>query len=205
MNRALRYVFLPAFCLGLTLFRLHAQTVYFPPDAFAQDSKTDEFTAQWFSEQLHALQEPSLLESSKSRAVQSYRFFWLRTFHHPISIRADINPDGTGTLTVKVTSGAGGYEPGDLVTNRTQPLSKEDITKLLDVIRDSKFLSLDAYITPDKNTVNLDGSQWVIESADKGTYHIVTRWSPKGGPIYDLGRFFLFELAHMEVPKGEMY
>jgi hypothetical protein len=56
---------------------------YFPEAAFDEQKKSNDFTAQWYSQQLKALQEPSLWEMSKSIKGQVYRFLWLRSFHHP--------------------------------------------------------------------------------------------------------------------------
>jgi hypothetical protein len=61
----------------------------------------------WYSAQLRALKEPSLFQLASNALSHSYRFLWLRTFNHPIAIRVDIKPAGTGALTTKVTSGAG--------------------------------------------------------------------------------------------------
>lgn len=51
----------------------------------------------------------------------------------------------------------------------------------------------------------MDGAEWSIEGVKDGTYHVVTRWTPRQGPIYTLGRFFLFDLARLQIPKDEFY
>lgn len=89
--------------------QLSAQETYFPKGVLSSDARGDLFRANWYSKHLKALEEPSLLGLAKNPSLQSYRFVWLRTFHHPVIVRLDIMADGTGDLTVKVASGAGGY------------------------------------------------------------------------------------------------
>lgn len=62
-----------------------AQTGYFPPGALTADSRNEEFLSSWYTQELNALQEPSLWALSKTQKEQSYRFLWLRTFHHPVA------------------------------------------------------------------------------------------------------------------------
>jgi len=179
-----------------------AQSTYFPANAFDSNTDGDRFMAQWFSGQLTALQEPSLLAMSKDKSIQSYRFLWLRTFHHPVAVRVDIRSDGTATLTTKIADGAGGYEPGKLTINTSRLLSKQETVGLLAAIKDSGFWPLPGLIPPNGG---MDGAEWSIEGVNNGTYHIVTRWSPANGPIYTLGRYFLFNLAQLQIPKNEFY
>ena len=108
-----------------------AQTTYFPNHAFDSDARLNKFLDDWYSQQLRALREPSLLTQSKNQADTSYRFLWLRTFHHPIAVRSDLKPDGSSILTTKIASGAGGYAPGHLVTNTSKPLTKQQTDAFL--------------------------------------------------------------------------
>src|SRR5262245_51972945 len=96
---------------------LPAQTKFFPPGTLGETKQLDQFVSDWYTKQLKALKEPSLWELSKKSVPQAYRFLWLRSFHHPVAIRLDINADGTARLTTKMTSGAGGYAPGKLIQN----------------------------------------------------------------------------------------
>lgn len=182
-----------------------AQTAYFPASAFDADNSSDQFIARWFSGQLTALEEPSLLELSKDKSVESYRFLWLRTFHHPVAVRVDVHADGTATLTTKMADGAGGYEPGKLTTNASRLLSKHETARLLAAIKSAGFWSMMGPIPKKAGVVELDGAEWSIEGVNQGKYHVVTRWSPKDGPVYTLGRFFLFDLAGLKIPESEFY
>src|SRR5271154_1012052 len=76
---------------------------YFPAGAFSRGSDLGDFTARWYAKHLRAMAEPSLLEASTDKKLVIYRLLWLRTFHHPISIRLSIRPTGTASLTTIVT------------------------------------------------------------------------------------------------------
>jgi hypothetical protein len=160
------------------------------------------FKADWCSTQLRALKEPSLFELAHDPRAQTYRFLWLRTFHHPIAIRVDLKPDLTGTLTSKVGSGAGGYSPGSLIQNSSQALDQTQVRSLLALINRSNFWTAP---NPVNDQTGTDGSHWIIEGVRNGKYHVIDRWMPKSGPAHDLGIFLAFELAKMTLPEREIY
>ena len=180
---------------------------YFPDHILEQGSKTNDFDVNWYSGQLKALKEPSLWQMSKeSQTEQAYRFLWLRSFHHPIVVRLDVQANGTGILTTKVASGAGGYPPGTLAQNRTKDIPKEVVESFLAHVEEVKYWSLPTRELSDQNIVNLDGAEWVLEGVRKGTYKIVDRWSPeKGSPIRDLGLTMTIDLAGMKLLYQDVY
>jgi hypothetical protein len=180
-----------------------AQTAYFPTHAFDTDARLNKFVNNWYSGQLRALHEPSLLTQSKIPSTQSYRFLWLRTFHHPIAVHLEVKADGTGILTTKIASGAGGYAPGHLMTNTSKPLTKQQTESFLHKIDADKFWELPPVLS--KEQQGDDGSQWIIEGVKGGKYHLVTQWSPTKGPIHALGTALAFELAGLQIPKAEVY
>src|SRR5271157_5507522 len=109
----------------LVTLAMSAQDNYFPKGSLSSYDRVDIGRARWYSAQLRALDELSLLEEAKNPSLQSYRFVWLRTFHHPVTVRLDIMADGTGRLTTKTANGAGGYEPGKLIESRSRSLTQE--------------------------------------------------------------------------------
>jgi hypothetical protein len=52
--------------------------------------------------------------------------------------------------------------------------------------------------------LGLDGSQWILEARDAVKYHVVDRWSPRGGAYSDCCRL-LITLAKLQIPKDEFY
>ena len=177
----------------------HAQ--FFPKNSL--DLWGDNFKAKWYSGQLRALQEPSLLALTKHEKAEVYRFLWLRTFHHPVSVRMDLQADGSWILVTKVASGAGGYKPGTLITNVSRKLTTQEAQSYLSRLQNAGFWSVPNPIYDDQ--AGKDGSQWIIEGMKAGHYHVVDRWSPKDGPIRDLGLFLAFDLAKLSIPKKEIY
>jgi hypothetical protein len=182
---------------------LSAQGSYFPKGALSDDPRGDLFRANWYSKQLKALEEPSLLQLAKNPSLESYRFVWLRTFHHPVVVRLDPRSDGTGELTTKVSSGAGGYAPGHVIENKSRAVTREEAERFLARVRQAQFWGLPSHDTPE--AAGDDGSQWIIEGVKEGKYHMVDRWTPETGPVRDLGVFLFVELAQMKIPKSELY
>ena len=176
---------------------------YFPKGVFSDDSQHDLFAANWYSKHLKALAEPSLLHLSKNPALESYRFIWLRTFHHPVIVRVNVRAGDAGELTSKVASGKGGYDPGHLVENTSRPLTREQTETFLGRIKRVRFWELPSY--ENSGTGGEDGAQWIIEGVKDGNYHVVDRWSPVEGAVHDLGLTFALGLAGMKIARGELY
>jgi hypothetical protein len=180
-----------------------AQEPYFPQGVLEDNAQGDSFRSSWYSKHLKAFEEPSLLQKSKGSSAQSYRFVWLRTFHHPIILRVDVRADGSAELTTKVSNGAGGYEPGKLIENTSRPLTQRQTETFVATIQRLQFWDLPTHETPE--TVGCDGSQWIIEGIKDGKYHVVGRWKPAKGAVHDLGLAFVFGLAQMKIPKEQLY
>jgi hypothetical protein len=181
---------------------LAAQTAYFPKGTFGDDQRLDQFVSSWYTGQLKALGEPSLWERSELPSAESYRFLWLRTFNHPVAVRVDVQRDGTALLVTRIASGAGGYQPGKLIVDRKTLLNQGETQRVIARINGLGFWGMPSY---SRQRGGADGSEWVIEAADHGKYHLVSQWTPKNGPIHDLGDMFLFDLAKISIPKDEIY
>ncbi|HEX7286249.1 MAG TPA: hypothetical protein VF532_08710 [Candidatus Angelobacter sp.] len=176
---------------------------FFPGGAFYPDNlKLDAFKAKWYSEQLTALEEPPLFKAKQDPGVQSYRFLWLRTFHHPVAVRVVIHPDGAGTVTAKMADGAGGYKPGKLLVDKTELLPPNKVKKLIEKIAQLSYWALP---TRDPEPPGLDGAQWVVEGIDHGKYHLVDRWTPKKGAVRELGLYFLRDVASLDLKNEPIY
>src|SRR5579864_1698993 len=74
---------------------------YFPVGAFDTSSSDRDFKATWYACTLIALKEPSLFALRNDEAAEVYRFLWLPSLSHPISVRLAINPDGSGSIVTK--------------------------------------------------------------------------------------------------------
>lgn len=134
-----------------------------------------------------AFQEPSLSALQTDRAAEVYRFVWLRTFHHPVAVRIVLKNDGDEIVS-KVLDGAGGYDLGKLIVNKSSPFSPQQKAEFNAMLESTEFWDLPA---TDPSRSGLDGATWTVEAVKDGEYHVVQRWSPNSGGVRSLGLFFL--------------
>jgi len=167
---------------------------YFPTGALGSDQETDAFRSRWYSQHLKALGEPVLY---KAGPPGSFRFTWLRSFHHPIAIRVSPMGGGFYQLTATELGGAGGYAPGPVVSRRQRMLSPQESAQALEFFRDPDLWHSEVV----RN--GLDGAEWVVESTEGG-YRVALQWSPTKGAIRAVG-VELLRLADLRIPPSEMY
>jgi hypothetical protein len=174
------------------------------PAGVLGDSRSHQFRSYWYSKHLIAMREPSLWEVSRQDSTaEVFRFLWLRSFHHPISVRLTVRKDGTGILTSKETDGKGGYAPGKLIRNLAATLSKEQTAFFLDRV---EAFGLWKLAMEKLGTTGLDGAEWIIEATKGGRYHIVDRWSPPANdPVHALGTTLMINLAHFRLLYQDVY
>jgi hypothetical protein len=147
----------------------------------------DRLKDYWYAMQLTATRERQLCCHS-SGSAEVYRFTWLRTFHHPVVISLEHDLKGRWLMHTKVSSGAGGYEPGILGLDLVRSMSSDSTRQL----RDGLSVNSPFWNTESQNSsVGLDGAEWIIESKVGDNYHFVDRLSPSDGLIHDIGLQFL--------------
>lgn len=115
---------------------------FFPEGVFFERADRHQSKVTWYGKHLRAMNEPSLFELRLNKDMRVYRFLWLRTFDNPISVRLIVNDDSSGRLIAKVTSGAGGYEPGDVTEEIVKPISAENVLALERALEDLDFWDL---------------------------------------------------------------
>jgi hypothetical protein len=151
------------------------------------DNPKDRLKDYWYAMYLTALRERPLCCNS-SGSAEVYRFTWLRTFHHPVVIGLEHDLKGRWLMHTKVSSGAGGYEPGILGLDLVRSISSDDTRQLRDTLSvNSTFWNTEAQ----NSSVGFDGAEWIIESRVGDNYHFVDRWTPRNGLIHDIGLQFL--------------
>jgi hypothetical protein len=158
---------------------------YFPAGLFGPNEWSDDFRAGWYSKHLVAMHEPSLLMDDNAGG-ERYRFLWLRTFHHPVVIRAE-RFGNQRFLIAKELNGAGGYEPGKLIVNTIRPLAEGEWARLVSLIDHACFWQLPT----EQELGGPDGAQWILEGQLDGRYHVVDRWSPRSGSYRELCTYLL--------------
>lgn len=185
---------------------------YFPPGRLGADLEGHEFAATWYSTHLRALKEPSLVAMASDRQAHAYRFLWLRSFDPPIALRLDVSADGSGTLTVKATSGKGGFDPGALVTSRRRVMPRSEVRRFLARLATARYWELPTRfeqmvkVEPGGITVTLqvDGAQWIVEGVRSGRYHVVDRWSPRSG-AYREAALWLLRRSGLSIDPETIY
>jgi hypothetical protein len=166
--------------------------VYFPRGTFYPKPEQEKFIVEWYSKYLRGMGEVSLCSLADSEA-ESYRFLWLRSFHRPVAVRVWRSSDGY-FLNVKELSGAGGYEPGTLITNRTRQLTNPEWDYFVNLLERSCYWQLAA----EADESGFDGAQWILEGTKGGRYHLVDRWSPQDGD-FRAACFELLKLANLSI------
>jgi hypothetical protein len=130
-------------------------------------------------------------------AAESYRFLWLRSFHHPVAVRV-WRSGAEHFLVVKQLSGAGGYAPGRLSVDRTRQLSNDEWDEFVRLLDGICYWQMPA----EDSRLGNDGARWILEGMKDGRYHIVDRWSPDGGD-YRAACLHLLKLSGLGIdPKG---
>ena len=171
---------------------------FFPPKLLAQDVPGNQFRNNWYSKHLSAMKEESLY-SPEDEWVESYRFLWLRTFHHPVAVRI-WKCGSVRFISVKELDGAGGYEPGNLIFDRKRELTPDEWSGFLRHLEDSCYWQL-----PSRDDGGgFDGAQWIFEGVKGGRYHVVDRWTPQNGSYRELCLYVL-KLSGLKVDASELY
>jgi hypothetical protein len=152
------------------------------------------FKNYWYSEQLSAMSEPSLLDSTVNVVI---RFTWLRTFDEPITVGIK-NDTQRYTLYWKMCDGKGGYEPGKLILSNSKCISEQEFNNLMNKMDSIGFWDMPTVFDIEGN----DGSQWILETKIDGNYHIVDSWC--GSNIYPIGKALL-KLTDFNYDELEMY
>ncbi len=144
------------------------------------------------------MNEPSLSIHGQ-KFESAYRFLWLRTFKHPISVRIEKCNDLITLNTVEL-DGAGGYQPGKIITDLNQKLPMSIYQKICTLLADIDFWDIDTT----EPISGLDGSQWILEGYSNRKYHVVVRFSPQPGKYREICLFFL-ELSGLRINPDEIY
>jgi hypothetical protein len=157
-------------------------------------SEQSPLSEEWYARHLSAMSEPSFL-SLHDNEDEAYRFLWLRSFHHPVAVRVWRSGDQR-FLTVKELSGAGGYEPGKLIVNRTRALTEEEWSTFTLLLEDALYWQ----IAERDDDMGTDGAQWIVEGVREGYYHLADCWSPDDGS-YRAACLYLLKISDIGISE----
>jgi hypothetical protein len=168
---------------------------YFPQKIWGNDMSPKHSQAGWYGKHLEAMNEKSLLDSSRESA-ETYRFLWLRTFHHPIFVRVECARTEVKLFT-KELDGLGGYAPGKISRSGEGVLTESEWCEFLRLLDKADFWKM-----PSENDVlGNDGAQWVLEGVKENRYHVVDRWTPRDESKYRAACIYLLKLSGVDVDK----
>jgi hypothetical protein len=169
---------------------------YFPEGTFEPIQADDHSDQAQIAQYLVAMHEPILC--CKSRAAHRFiRLIWLRSFHQPVVLRLEEIKPHRWVLVTKMTSGAGGYKPGTLSLNRTEPVSESDALEVLGAAGSAfwtqpvRINPLDEAFGSDEVVITTDGATWLIEAGIEDRYKVAERQSPTEGPNWTIGKLLL--------------
>jgi hypothetical protein len=172
---------------------------FFPKSAFStREGDDDEFTRTWYTKHLRAMSEPSL-SCGLAHEEDTYRFTWLRTFHHPISVKISRTKSQI-RLEAKELSGAGGYEPGKILRKTNKILTSAQWQDVLSSVEKANFWNDKPKVT----SLGLDGAQWIYEARRGTTYRVIERWTPDDKNYRNLG-LTMIKLAGWSIAEKEIY
>ncbi len=157
-------------------------------------SEWDLFVMKWYSDQLRAFKEPLLFNKKSNK--ETYRFTWLRTFHNPVVIRIE-KDENNYTLTYKVCDRAGGYQAGNIKTDKTIEINSTAWNVFIQKIEAFKFWNCTQY---GRLTMGTDGSEWILEGSKPTKYKVLTEWSPNSG-LYREACLYLLSLTGLDIKE----
>ena len=143
----------------------------------------DEQSLDWYSSQLAAANEQPLQELAGVAPERLHvRFLWLRTFDNPIVVRIHEQEAGGAIIEAKRLSGAGGYEPGEIVDILQRNLTRSEFRRFNSLLSEGD-LSNEPAANCDMGS---DGAQWILEVVADGQYSYFERWTPQEGGVRDV-------------------
>lgn len=153
-----------------------------------------EVEEEWYPAQLAAACEPSLHKVSQSVIGQGdfmLRLSLMPSFAPSTFVTVE-KASGDYTLTIRQMSGAGGYDPGEILRSKRVKLTRDEGEEI-------ERLAARAFITDLRERQEaaadgeqmcfgmFDGTTWLIEQADSSGYRLIEQVSPSRGTSFDLG------------------
>lgn len=163
---------------------------YFPRGVFDTNADLSEWIARWCAKDLRALEEPSLFEHTKETTRVTYRLLLIPSFQRTLAIRLEIQANGTGLVTAKMSTEVGN-EPGHILRSESASVSTEQVEEFLKLEERMGFWSLPTQ----KKVFGADGTEWILEGRKVGKYHVVDRWAGSLESSYSHACDYLIELS----------
>jgi hypothetical protein len=171
-----------------------AQRPYFPDLVFLpKDKELNSIRDDMTTVHLRAMKEPSLWRLSREdRSAEAYRFLWLASYEHPISLCLT-RGSGAFSLHVARHDGPPGVTAGRLTLNKDVKLNAQQEERLVSLLGKTTFWTAPVEVKESRGAA--DGDRIVIEGTKGGRYHVVSREGHATGESYKAFCRGLLELA----------
>jgi hypothetical protein len=185
----------PSVPQGATSSRSDQQ--YFPVGVFDKNPQMSAYKERFYARFLAAMEEPSLLEASRTDDTHSYRLLLVSSRGRALAVRVTLHADGTGMLSGRLVA-SHPYEPDSTEVKNFVAVSKEEVQRLMMLLQGADFWSMPTQEAQAKYGYNMDGAHWVLEGARNHSYHAVDRWSPQQ-TAYSQVCAYLMELSPVKL------
>jgi len=150
----------------------------------------DDFRAEWYAKVWRSADEPSLYLKSRdpvASARRIYRFTLIPSFRSPMVVRLEGRDGGRFLMTATRLFSPGLAGPGRRATRVERLLTVAESQAILNRLESGRVMD----VAPATCRQGADGSQWIIEGVEGRRFHYIDRWSPRDGPVHDVGLAFL--------------
>jgi hypothetical protein len=191
-----------AFVVFTTIFLLVGSETGAPRTQTPADSKSIVYfpsetggTGSFFSANLRAHDEPSLLDGARDPAVHAYRINWMAgQSGRSLFVRLLLNREGRGAITIVENP----MSPKSSRTLQHTPTSM-DVGKFLELVQKSGFWAMPSQeISTSAKAYKMDAGLWLFEGVRNGHYHFVYRSGPTLTPFTDMVHFLTKDLAGLD-------
>lgn len=165
---------------------------------YLYQAERSEGDGNWLTKQLKSLNEPNLYKMNSKPNSIIYRFTWLRSFHHPISVRIE-KIDEKYNLHWAIGKGAGGYEPKGLKERGQRKISAKEWQDFESLLSNANYENL-----PNKVYVLMsDGATWTLEHKESDIFEVNNTNDPSKD--FKSVCLYLLKLTNIKIKEDEIY
>jgi len=144
---------------------------YFPPKTFT--GRAADFQVHWFSKEFYSLENEPMWPPAAGGGG-TYRVTVLPAFVAPESVTMTVMSDGTGQIQFR-TLDLRGHR---LNVGGVHAVSQQQAADFAAILNRVQFWQLPPELPPDLRHVVMDGTRWILEGMQNGSYHIIVRECP---------------------------
>jgi hypothetical protein len=154
-----------------------------------------------YSGDLYRMEEPVIYTDTSHNEI--YRFTWLRSRDHPITIRIE-KQENKYMLYWKYYIDEK-FEKDKFISGviivKQKELDENTWIEFKNLLAQIDFWNMET----NKRVMGFDGAQWILEGKDNFQYHVVDRWSPSRKNKYYQCCDFLIKLTDLKIKNRNKY